>query len=207
MYLKLIFLLIAVALVQPGYSSAPRDGNNSQAQALIQQLGAERTRLNAENAKLKEQVKELEEELETATNEAEQVSSQLGSAQKQLSNKAALSDELRSRLETANAKLQELITKFRETITNLRNVENESEQRRLEIVNLDKELKTCAANNVALSKLGYELLDSYQNKGFWDRVGQNEPFTQIKKVQIENLVDDYTYLIEDQKYEVPAKAE
>jgi len=162
----------------------------------------ERTRLNAENAKLKKQVKDLEGKLGEATSENEEMSSQLGSSQQQLSNKSALSDELRSRLEDANSKLKELIAKFRETITNLRGVEDESAQRAQEITKLERELTTCAASNVELSRLGYEVLDNYKNKGFWDKAGQKEPFTQIKRVQIENLVDDYTYLIQDQEYEV-----
>lgn len=187
-------------------ASTPRDGGgaaNAQSQALIQQLGMERTRLNAENAKLKKQVKELEEKLDSANSENNEMNSQLGSTQKQLSTKSALSDELRARLETANGKLQELIAKFRETIGNLRQVEDESEQRRQNINKLEQELKVCATNNVELSKLGYEMLDNYEDKGFWARAGQSEPFTQIKRVRIENLVDDYTYLIEDQEYKLP----
>lgn len=210
-HLAAFLLFILLGYTQLSYASAPRDGGgggaNAQAQQLIQQLGMERTRLNAENAKLKKQVKELEEKLETTSSENQEMTSQLGSTQKQLTTKSALSDELRSRLEAANAKLQELIAKFRETITNLRQVEDESEQRRQSIVSLEKELNTCATNNVALSKLGFEMLENYQNKGFWDRAGQNEPFTQIKRVQIENLVDDYTYLIQDQEYTPPADTE
>lgn len=210
MNIKFIYCLIGIAIflqMQPVLSSAPRDGSNSQAQVLIQQLAAERTRLNAENAKLKSQIKTLEEELEKATSENEQMTSQLGSTEKQLSTKAALSDALRERLENAKLKMEELIAKFRETIANLRNLEDQNEQRRQTIARLEKQLNTCAANNVELSKLGFELLDSYQNKGFWDRAGQKEPFTQIKRVRIENLVDDYTYMIEDQQYTLPEKTE
>ena len=58
-------------------------------------------------------------------------------------------------------------------------------------------------NNVALSKIGYEVLPIYGNKDFFDRAGQVEPFTRIRKVQIENMVDEYTYLIEDQEYMSP----
>ncbi len=210
MNIKLIYCAIGIVLflqTQTVFSSSPRDGSNSQAQALIQQLGAERTRLNAENAKLKSQIKTLEQELEKATSENEQMTSQLGSTEKQLSNKAALSDALRERLENAKLKMEELIAKFRETIANLRTVEDENEQRRQTIARLEKQLNTCATNNVELSKLGFELLDSYQSKGFWDRAGQKEPFTQIKRVRIENLVDDYTYMIEDQQYTLPEKTE
>lgn len=206
--MKTIFYLIALVFIAFSATleaSAPRDGGgaNAQTQALIQQLGSERTRLSAENAKLKKKVKELESELETVGQENAEVSSALSKTQNKLSAKSELSDELVNRLNEAKSKLTEIIAKFRETISNLRKVENESAQRAQEITRLDRELKTCATSNVALSELGFEILAKYEDKGFWDRMGQNEPFTKIKKVQIENLVDDYTYLVEDQEYVLP----
>lgn len=188
---------------------APRDGGSTnQAQALIQQLGAERTRLTADNAKLKKQVKDLEKELkelqETNKQETTQSQKQLNSLRGELNNKTNLSEELKLRLTDASNKLQTLIGRFRETVNNLRDKEEESSQRAQEVTRLEGELKTCAVNNVALSELGFEVLTSYENKGFWDRAGQWEPFTQLKRVQIENLVDDYKYLIEDQAYVLPA---
>ena len=182
-------------------------GANAQTQALIQQLGAERTRLTAENAKLKKQVKDLEKEVESIKADSEsknaQAASEINSTRQQLAAKTELSDELLSRLKDAKSKFDELVAKFRETISNLHKVENESAQRGQEIVRLNDELKSCATSNVELSRLGIEVLDNYENKGFWDRAGQKEPFTQIKRVQIENLVDDYKYLIEDQEYRLP----
>ena len=190
------------------HATSSRDGSaNNQTQALIQQLGAERTRLTAENAKLKKQVKDLEKEVESIKADSEsknaQAASEINSTRQQLAAKTELSDELLSRLKDAKSKFDELVAKFRETISNLHKVENESAQRAQEIVRLNDELKSCATSNVELSRLGIEVLDNYENKGFWDRAGQKEPFTQIKRVQIENLVDDYKYLIEDQEYSLP----
>ena len=101
------------------------------------------------------------------------------------------------------SRMDELIQKFRETVNNLRTVELKNSTRAQEISLLEREVKTCATNNIALSKIGYEVLAKYEDKGFFDRAGQVEPFTQIRKVQIENIVDEYTYLIEDQAYLPP----
>ncbi len=203
-----IFLLLVIITPMVSIADvAPRGGATDQAQALIQQLGAERARLSAENSKLKKKLKEVEGELEELKSASEKTDKKLNVVQSQLNQKTNLSEKLNGKLEEAKNKMQELITKFRETITNLRQVENESAQRAQEIARLDRELKLCATNNVALSELGYEVLAKYEDKGFWDRVGQKEPFTKIKKVQIENLVDDYKYKIEDQEYSLPKESE
>lgn len=198
-FVVILFSSIAIAEVAPRGGGAASD----QTQALIQQLGSERTRLTAENAKLKKQLKEAETALEQLKQDEAKVGKQLSSVQGKLSEKTNLSEALRGRLDESKNKLDELVARFRETITNLRQVESESAQRAEEITRLDEELKTCATNNVALSELGYEMLTKYENKGLFDRMVQNEPFTQLKKVQIENLVDEYKYKIEDQAYSLP----
>lgn len=198
---KYILFILYVSILYPCHAEvASRGGTNDQSQALIQQLGAERTRLTAENAKLKKQLKDAESQLEELEKENTKTSKTLSSVQNQLSSKSDLSDKLTEQLTQAKTRMEELIAKFRETITSLRNVESESAQQSQQITQLERELNTCATNNVALSKLGFEVLENYENKGFWSRAGQKEPFTQLKKVQIENLVDEYTYLIQDQEY-------
>lgn len=205
--LSIIFVTFFLILNPAHAEVASRSGSNDQAQALIQQLGSERTRLTAENAKLKKQLKEAESKLESLEKDNETTSDKLNSVQSQLSSKTNLSEELTQRLSQAKTRMEEMISKYRETALTLRDKETESAQRAQEITRLDRELKSCATNNVALSKLGYEVLDNYENKGFWARAGQKEPFTQLKKVQIENLVDEYTYLIQDQEYKIPVNSE
>ena len=199
-HLTVVVLVLAIA---PLHAEAPRGGANDQTQALIQQLGMERTRLNAENAKLKKEIKELKKEAEALAEENARTDKELNNVQGQLNAKSDLSDQLLERLNLMKSRMDELIAKFRETVNNLTAVEEESATRTQEISRLERELKSCATNNVALSKIGYEVLSKYENKGFFDRAGQVEPFTQLRKVQIENMVDEYVYLIEDQEYALP----
>lgn len=197
-------LIVSLISLQAQAEVAPRGGGaTDQTQALIQQLGSERTRLSAENAKLKKQLKDAEKELKQLKQDEAKVNKELSVTQAKLNDKTVFSQKLSERLNQAKNKLDELVARFRETITNLRQVENESAQQAQQIVQLNEELKSCATNNIALSELGYEMLDKYENKGFFDQVAQNEPFTQLKKVQIENLVDEYKYKIEDQAYTFP----
>ena len=204
MYKYLVIFTIFLFVIMNTYVyAAPREGATNQTQVLIQQLGSERTRLSAENAKLKNKLKKVESELEKLKKNEEKSDKKVNSLQTQLSEKTNFSQKLTERLDNAKIKLEELIAKFRETITNLRQVENENALKVQEIAELSRELNACATNNVALSTIGFEVLEKYEDKGFWDNLGQNEPFAKIKKVQIENLVDEYKYLIEDQEYLLP----
>jgi chromosome segregation ATPase len=52
-------------------------------------------------------------------------------------------------------------------------------------------LQTCIANNQALHDTGLELLDRYAGKGVADVLAQREPFLQLKRVALENLLQGY----------------
>jgi hypothetical protein len=45
----------------------------------------------------------------------------------------------------------------------------------------------CRSKNEALLKIGYELLDRYENAGIGEMLGRKEPFTGIKRVALQNI--------------------
>jgi len=63
----------------------------------------------------------------------------------------------------------------------------------------------CYENNKKLYDLNTQLLTRYENKGFSDVLAQKDPFTGIKQVEIENLVQDYRYQLDDLRVQ-PAEA-
>ena len=64
-----------------------------------------------------------------------------------------------------------------------------------------REFQVCATNNVKLYHASLEMLDLYQKKGVADALQQDEPFIQLKRVQLENLVQDYKFKVEDLRVE------
>jgi hypothetical protein len=97
------------------------------------------------------------------------------------------------------AKTQELITKFRETVQALRDVETGSLAAKQSLATRDHELKVCIDRNLALYDLNQEVLTRLEKQGVFSRVAQAEPFTRIKRAQLENLIDDYKARAEDQR--------
>ncbi len=57
----------------------------------------------------------------------------------------------------------------------------------------------CAEHNARLYMIADELIHKYENKGVVSSLLEKEPFTQIKKVELEKLVQDYKDKIDQQK--------
>jgi chromosome segregation ATPase len=60
-------------------------------------------------------------------------------------------------------------------------------------------LESCKAKNVALAKIGGELLHHYEAANFADLALASEPLSGVRRVEIQNLLQDYADKILDQK--------
>lgn len=58
-------------------------------------------------------------------------------------------------------------------------------------------LQLCMDNNRKLYDLNRELLGKYEGKGFWAVVKHKEPFTGKQQVEVEKLVQEYQYQLDD----------
>lgn len=59
----------------------------------------------------------------------------------------------------------------------------------------------CETKNAKLCLIVNELIEKYQNKGLVNSLMQKEPFTQLKKVEIEKFMQEYKEKIEEQELE------
>jgi hypothetical protein len=187
----IVFVAGSAAIIGPAAAQAVRSGgDNARALQELQQLATERTALKADNAKLKDQVADLQKKLDKATAESSAVSARA----KQLDVAAARGAEsgklASDALEKSRARMQELITRFRETAQNLKNVETERNALRGELQVRDREYDVCVERNVGLYEVGREALDRLDQHGFWSKVRESEPFTQLARARLDNLIDD-----------------
>jgi chromosome segregation ATPase len=60
-------------------------------------------------------------------------------------------------------------------------------------------LKSCSAKNAELAKVGRELLQRYESANFADLAMASEPLGGLRRVEIQNLLQDYNDKILDQK--------
>jgi len=148
----------------------------AKAQRMLRQMSLERDAAQAESAKLKA--------------ELEQMNRKLAGVKK--SSEAAL-----AKSQESNTALNE---NLQQTAQKLHQAESEKNQLQ-EMVNGQAELiQSCESKNTELVQVNRELLDRYQKKGFFDALLQREPLTQLKRVEIENVVQEYQDRIDQMEF-------
>lgn len=189
-------LLSTVGLFVAPLASAQDANANAQknaiakAQFLLRQATTEKAELQQQTDTLKQQVDSLTKELALI--------------------KAAASDNKQKMEEKFNGTIDQWKQhdeKMNEQLAALRAQLKEQTQQRAQFEDKLKvqtdNFSFCYGNNKQLLAINRELLDRYQHKGVLDAVSQKEPFTGLKQVEIENLVQDYRYRLEDLKISGP----
>lgn len=186
------FAIVAQAQVQ-------RSGGNSDARVLqqMQQLTSEKAALQAENDRLKQQLEQAKGQLQKSASSTKELENRNRALQAAAGRDTASSQQIQEQLERTRAQLQELVAKFRETAQTLREVETDRATIDAKLASRERDYQTCIDRSVGLYELNKEVLDRMENRGFWSQVAQREPFTRMKRTQLENLIDDYRYRVEE----------
>ena len=196
--------LVAVAPVRlPAQTARPGGGANPQALMQLQQLANERTTLQAELSKLKG-------ELEKASKERDSLKdAQASIARRSLGTEAelarAVSDRARLEGELAQEKsrVQEVVARLRETAVTLKEVESQGETTRRSLAQREQELKACVDRNQKLYVLNEDVLRRFEDEGFWSALSRREPFTHLKRIELQNLADGYRDTANDNRVDAP----
>ncbi len=191
------------------HAQTARSGSGASAQLMqqMQQLASERTSLQAQNAEMKKELDALRKERDSLKKSQQAVDVRYKSAEAALARDAAQHDSAEQELKQAKDRMQELITKFRETIQTLRQAEADRAAAQQALASSDRDLKVCVQHNTALYKLNGEVLDRMEHQSAFTRMATIEPFTRIKRVQLENLVDDFKSRAADQVLKTPAASQ
>lgn len=105
--------------------------------------------------------------------------------------------------EAENAQLQDSLQKLQQWQTHAVEIAQKTEGDRTklagQVIELQRKLADREAKNLALFKLGNEILKRYERFGLGDALAAKEPFTGITRVKLENLVQDYQDKLADQR--------
>jgi len=100
--------------------------------------------------------------------------------------------DLRAQLAEADKRNEDLAGQRKQLEQDLRNITSalakQNEQREL-----------CETNNDELYRIGRELVDWYSSKGALNAILEAEPFTRLKSVEMENLLENYHDKLEGQR--------
>lgn len=200
----LMLCLVAIShTASVGAQTARSAPPGNQAVQQLQQLAAERTTLQAQNAGLAKELESLKRELESVRAGRAAIEQRARSSEAVSARGSAEREALQVELDTQKDRMQELVARFRETATTLRTVEADRNRMQQGLTEGKAAATRCLEANAKLVALNDEILDRFDDQGFWSAVARREPFTQLKRVELENLAADYRYQASEQQVQEP----
>ncbi|MDY6920893.1 MAG: hypothetical protein SV765_11870 [Pseudomonadota bacterium] len=192
---KYLLSMVVCLVIAPGVAIAnTKDLQNAlaKAQYMLRQATQEKQELSGKVAQLEQEIKQLKEQ--TA---------------RKIAAEESASDKLSNKLDMYQQKFTELRANYVELLDSYRQEQAKSTELSDKLAQASQEFQQCKTDNLALYGVNQELLGKYEDKGFWDLLAKNEPFTGIKQVEIENLIQTYQFknedlLVKDSTQETPS---
>jgi len=191
-------LLAAIFAVSPVFAADKKekpDPNKEQ----IRRMQQVQRKLEQEKAAV---VSELEEEKKKVESEALRASE----LKRDLNVSRSARDSLKAKLAESETKLAATVAEVARTQEQLRLAETEGKRLQTALagekqllVGEKQQLAACVERDKELRKVSVEVLELYEKKTCSDSVLQREPFTGLKRVQIENAVEDLRDKLDGQK--------
>ena len=201
---------IAVAFLagsgSPGALAASAAGNagnkdqKKERQALrrmqqqLNEIQQQKSVLDQEKTVLEETLKKTHGETESHKRSAASAATRASRLEKDIDAANKEKTQLHTQLDDAKKQNEELSGQRKQLEQDLKNtttaLEKQNEQRVL-----------CEANNDQLYRIGRELADWYTSKGAMNAILEAEPFTRMKRVEMENLLENYRDKLEGQHLE------
>jgi DNA repair exonuclease SbcCD ATPase subunit len=196
--LTLLALLGSIP-AQAQQANSPEAKMREQLRSTMLQLRAaetERATLQASQAEAAEQNKALTEKLESLTKQS--------AANQEASEKTIT--ELNGRVadrETKIAQLDESLAKWKKAYEEAAELARKKEGERAalnqEKIELQRVLADQRTKNAAMFKIGNEILTRYEKFGLGTALGAREPFVGTTRVKLQNLVQDYSDKLADER--------
>ena len=201
--MKTLVLCFFVLILGASSAQAATDSRERQMlrrmQQQVQQMDQARALAEQEKAAALADRERLDREREKLTVEARRQGSARARAEAGLKALRTEADELKRRLEDAEKQLADSLALQRATADRLAQVESAQRQTAGQLATRQQDLAQCRTHNGRLAEAGYELMEKYRDKSCRDALAQAEPFTGLKQVEVENLLETWRDRIDRDK--------
>ncbi|MBQ0719279.1 MAG: hypothetical protein KBT88_12985 [Gammaproteobacteria bacterium] len=185
--------MLLLVLSSSSAIAAPREGGSSAdagMRRLLQELNQERDTLLSER-------NDLTQQLEAADQEQAKLSAKLASRNNSLKSFKASNTKFAERLQACSGDRVSLKGDLQQQGFENKKIENQRLALVDNITQLNSQLNHQLENNRRLVAISNELVSRYKGKGVFAVLKNQEPLTQLSKVAMENLVQEYQFEIED----------
>ena len=217
-------LFVMLALAAQAFDAKAQQQEDKRAKEALRRLQLQQREFNEQKSKLEQDKADLEKNLAEKDKQGKTLQARIKraeagakQAESDLMEKDAEIVALRAELEATNLKFVEarergdkLADSYKSSLETIKARDEEKEIANTRI-SLQREIlgrqvqliQTCEDKNTALYKVGTDLLGRYRNKGVVEALKQAEPFTQIERVKMENLWQEYHDKLDAAKVERP----
>lgn len=210
MKVPLLLLAAALCLLTQG-AQAQSDSAEDRTRDALRQTTLQLRQAQDENADLRAKLQAQEQQLAqlmqnaaAAKAPAPMNAAELAKLRQSLEAQSADAAALRQQLDDAQKTLAQWQQGYQQAADLARSRDAEAKKYESLYHDTDTREQSCEQKNAELLNLGNELLDRYKNKGVWESLGDDEPFTRIHRVRLEKLAQDYHARLLDQKAASPA---
>jgi len=98
---------------------------------------------------------------------------------------------LKARLADTEKQLADSVALQQATAQKLAQTESARKKTEGDLSGTVRDLQSCQTHNASLYSLGREMMQKYRDKSCQDALTQAEPFTGLKKVEVENLLETW----------------
>ena len=209
----IVSILLATSLLaNPVLAAEKKDKAARRAQQMVQQIQQEKAQLQAQLDQEQQAKAAMEADLAKAQAENVAIKSKLSAANVKIDGLEVSLKEMTAErlafeaklmktqieLQATKTALNELDVKYQGTVYDLK--VNEQQRANLTATSIQKTklIDACVAKNNKLYDYGLDLVKLYENPTEYKKVVLTEPFSQLKRVQLENILQDYNDKIDEQ---------
>ena len=205
-------VLVTSLLASPALAAEKKDKAARRAQQMVQQIQQEKAQLQAQLDQELQAKAAMEADLAKAQAENVAIKSKLSAANVKIDGLEVSLKEMTGErlafeaklmktqieLQATKTALNELDVKYQGTVYDLK--VNEQQRANLTATSIQKTklIDACVAKNNKLYDYGLDLVKLYENPTEYKKVVLTEPFSQLKRVQLENILQDYNDKIDEQ---------
>ena len=197
------FILSLCLFYAQAWAGATREGDGNQAlkrmQFMLQQLTKEKAVLEDDKAKLEGEVKDLEKDLKSAEQEIADQGLTIERRESSIAGLNATVEKRDEKIAKREKQLRDLIAKYQDAQLLIQQLNEEKSGLQQTVAEKDRVITQMDEKNLEMFKANQELMDLYENKSGWDSIFQKEGVTGLKQVEIENILQEYRFRIEDNR--------
>lgn len=213
--LLILALLAGMLMPQTSYAAEKKDKAARRQALMMQKMKQD---MEAEKAAMQTQFdtqkKMLEDQLLAKDSELEKTHKELGFAQRTVKNlRAELTKTLdeKTAVETKLTETQASLDATKNSLMDLQGLHtqaladlkfNDSQRKTLStnLADTTKQLNTCATKNTKLHQFGSELIHIYDKPSQYDAVMRKEQFFQLKRVELENILQNQQDKLDEERF-------